>query len=236
MQADVVPELLDRAARLDAPGVGKRATPVEVAGQRLDRASRAVECDHQLHTQSLAMGEFVDESPKLWNDRRAGAQLDPRREQLLDCVHMELFQTPDLALRELVVPEVDERRPAPEPDRLLKEVDLLVAVHLAGSCQQSLEQGRIDGLFADGEQIAAACGLEHVRAERSTEARHHVVQRGPRGRRSVPTPQVVDQLVDGAELTRMEEQGREERARQLASDLERTAVLDDLERSEDAEL
>jgi hypothetical protein len=29
----------------------------------------------------------------------------------------------------------------------------------------------------------------------------------------VATPQVVDQLVDGAELTRMEEQGREERAR-----------------------
>jgi hypothetical protein len=52
----------------------------------------------------------------------------------------------------------------------------------------------------------------------------------------VPTPQVVDQLVDGAELTRMEEQGREERAPQLASELERTAVLDDLERSEDAEL
>ena len=51
------------------------------------------------------------------------------------------------------------------------------------------------------------------------EARYHVVERGPRRGRSMVGPEVVDQLIGGTELSRMEEQGRNEGPKQLAAQL-----------------
>ena len=69
----------------------------------------------------------------------------------------------------------------------------------------------ISGVLGDCEQVAAVRRLEHVPAQRAAQARHDVVQRGPRGGRSTVGPQVVDQLIGGAELSRVQEQGGEER-------------------------
>ena len=49
-------------------------------------------------------------------------------------------------------------------------------------------------------------------------------------------PQVVDQLIGGAKLARVQEQGQDERPKQLASERAHTISLDYLERAEDAEL
>jgi len=61
------------------------------------------------------------------------------------------------------------------------------------------------------------------------------VQRGARRRRGTLGPQVVDQLVAGAELARVEEKRDETRPRPLASKRELTLGVERLERSEDAE-
>src|SRR6266567_3686030 len=108
MQTDVVAQPLDRVARRDLPGFREHAPPLSVGGQGLDRPPGAVERDHQLHPQPLAEGETVDEPLQLRYECRALPELELRGEQLLERTHVELLETPDLGLRERLVPNVDE--------------------------------------------------------------------------------------------------------------------------------
>ena len=99
-----------------------------------------------------------------------------------------------------------------------------------------LKTGGIDGVLADGEHVAATRGLEKARAEHATKTRHEVLQRGSCGGGNPIRPQVVNQLVDGPNLTCVHEQRREERAAQLAAEGHCPPTLHDLDGAENAEL
>jgi hypothetical protein len=236
LEADVVPDLPDRTTRLDAPRVHQRAPPIDVAAESLDRPSRAVERDHQLHPQLLAEWEPADQSLELGHERRSGSKFQLCGQQLLQRIDAKLLETTDLALCELLVTDVHQRRAAPEPERLVEQANLLNDTRAAGSVEQSLEAERIDAVLGNGKDIAAVGRLEHVAAECATQTRDHVVERRSCRRRSTVAPQVVDQLIGGAKLARMQKQGQDERPKQLASQRAHTISIDYLERAEDAEL
>jgi hypothetical protein len=236
LEADVVPGLPDRTTRLDAPGIHQRAPPIDVAAESLNRPSRAVERDHQLHPQLLAEWEPADQSLELGHERRSGSKFQLCGQQLLQRIDAKLLETTDLALCELLVPDVHQRRAAPEAERLIEQANLLNGTRAAGAVEQPLEAERIDAVLGNGKDIAAVGRLEHVASECATQTRNHVVERRSCRRRSTVAPQVVDQLIGGAKLARMQEQGQDERPKQLASQRAHTINIDYLERAEDAEL
>jgi hypothetical protein len=236
LEANVVPDLPDRTTRLDAPSIHQRTPPIDVAAQSLDRPSRAVERDHQLHPQLLAEWEPADQSLELGHELRSGSKLQLCGQQLLQRIDAKLLEPTDFALCELLVTDVDQWRAAPEAERLLEQANLLDDARAAGSVEQSLEAERIDAVLRDGKDIATEGRLEHVAAECATQTRDYVcvatLVRSPGHSR----PQVVDQLIGGAKLARMQEQGQDERPKQLASERAHTISIDYLKRAEDTKL
>ena len=68
-----------------------------------------------------------------------GSELELRFYELFERAHAELLEAPDLALCELLVTNVDERRTTPQADRSLVQASLLVDESTRGPCEQSLE-------------------------------------------------------------------------------------------------
>src|SRR5439155_15505731 len=90
VQADVVQEPLDGLTGLEIPGGLERLPPVEIRGQRLDRATRAVQGHHEMHPELLAQREVEYETLQLGKDCSVGSMLDLRLDELLERAHEEL--------------------------------------------------------------------------------------------------------------------------------------------------
>ncbi len=101
---------------------------------------------------------------------------------------------------------------------------------------ESVEPSQVELLRIDAQDVAGGPQPDRLRAERLSQARDVVLERGGRRLRRPFTPQHVDQPVAGDRLVRVEEEIREERARQSPLQRDRPAVLDHRERPEDSEL
>src|SRR6476661_2456592 len=112
--------------------------------------------DHQLHPQSFTDGEPVDKLLQLGHRRVVFAELELHGEQLLEHADMQLFKAPDLALCEVFVSDVDERRAPPQLQRALECTNLFRAPFATAADEQFLETPRVDLILADREYIGIA--------------------------------------------------------------------------------
>ena len=110
-------ELLQGLARLDAELVGERSPRVLVGGERVSLTARAVEREHQLAAQALPEGVLRDEAFELRHELGVASQRQVCLDPSLDGDETKLLEANDRRLRERLVREVVERRPAPERQR-----------------------------------------------------------------------------------------------------------------------
>ena len=106
------------AARLE-PELARQLAPRRPVGlQRLGLARRAVQREHQLAAQPLAQRVLGDQRLELADELRVPAGGEVGVDALLERREPQLLQPRALGLRERLVGEVGERRPAPQRERL----------------------------------------------------------------------------------------------------------------------
>ena len=113
-------QLAQPLARLDAELVDERAARVLVGLQRVGLAVAAVEREHVLRPQPLAVRVLGDQRVELADHLGVAAEREPRLDELLGDRDPQLLQPRALAVGERRVREVRERRPAPLGERALE--------------------------------------------------------------------------------------------------------------------
>jgi len=107
-------ELLQTRARLDPQLLDEHPTPLLEHLERLRLPAGAVEREHQLLPEPLAKRVLADERFELAGELRGRSRLEVGVEPLFKQCQPQLLEPGDLALRERLVGELLEGRPAPE--------------------------------------------------------------------------------------------------------------------------
>ena len=117
----------------------------------------------------------------------------------------------DLALCERLVPELGQRLPAPERERLTQAGRPLVRiVALARLRDERLEPGHVELVRGDLQQITGRARPDPIGADQLAQGGDVSVQRGLRGSGRLLSPERLDQLRAGHDLLAMQEQHREQ--------------------------
>ena len=127
-------ELAELRAGIDAELLDEGLACSAVGSERIRLAAGAVEREHELRARALAQRLGLDERLELGDELGVTAQCEVGVDALLDDDGSQLLEARDLRLRERLVDEVGERRPAPERERLAQH-------DLGGGCVARLERG-----------------------------------------------------------------------------------------------
>ena len=127
-------ELAQLRAGIDAKLLDEGLACSAVGSERVRLATRAVEREHELRAGALAQRLGLDERLELGDELGVTAQCQVGIDALLDDDGSQLLEARDLRLRERLVDEVGERRPAPERERLAQH-------DFGGGCVARLERG-----------------------------------------------------------------------------------------------
>ena len=92
MDQDLVLELLQLPSRVEAELVGQPVPDPLVRRQRIGLAAVAVQGDHQQRPQALAQRMRADEPFELADHLARGAEIEPRRELVLDETETDLLE------------------------------------------------------------------------------------------------------------------------------------------------
>ena len=92
MDQDLVLELLQLPSRVEAELVGQPVPGPLVRRQRIGLAAVAVQGDHQQRPQALAQRMLADEPFELADHLARGAEVEPRRELILDETETDLLE------------------------------------------------------------------------------------------------------------------------------------------------
>ncbi len=111
-------EVAQRPARLDAELLHQRAARRLVGVERVALAAAAVEAQHQLPLEALAERVLRRQGLQLPGERRMPAAGEVGVEAALQRDQPQIVEPRDLRLRERLVGEVGERRPAPQGERV----------------------------------------------------------------------------------------------------------------------
>jgi hypothetical protein len=240
-------ELAQPLAGLDAELGDERATGLLVGLERVGLAIAAVEREHQLRAQALAVRVLADQALERADDIGVLAEREARVDELLERGHVKLLEPADLALRETLVREVGERRAAPQRQRLLERCgggagaagcELARAV-----AEQPLEAVAVEQLGRERELVAVLARQQRqgvaVRGrtrECLAQARDLDVHHLGGGRRRRLAEQLVDQPLHREHLVGVEQQQREQRALPDSAERDRAPLVEHFERSEDVEV
>ena len=187
-------ELLERRPGVDAELLDERPASALEHVQRVGLPAAAVEREHQLAAQALAKRVLRDERLELRHQLVMAAERQVGVDAILDRRETELLQPGDLALRERLVPELGQRLPAPERERLAQAGrPLLRIVALSRLRDQRLEPGQVDLAGRDLQQIAGRARPDPIGADQLAQGGDVPVQRGLRGFRRLLPPQRLDQ-------------------------------------------
>ena len=118
MVEDLPLEALEALARLEPELFRERAAALLVRPQGLGLPAGAVEGEHELPARPLAQRLLRDERLQLRDELVVSPQLEVGLDALLLGREPQLLEAGDLGLREVLVPELGERRAAPERQSL----------------------------------------------------------------------------------------------------------------------
>ena len=221
---------------------------VPVRVERLGLAPGAVEGEHQLTSEPLAQRVNPDQPLELSDHRAVAAEREVDVDPLLDRGHAELLEAGDLRLRERLVGEVRQRRPAPQVERLAKSLGCARRVPPPGDGNRHLELAletlRVERLGLGPQRIPPRPGrqdlarrpLGALRLEQPAQLSDVDLERVRRRRRWGLAPEGIDQPVARDRFVRVHEQDREQRTLLGGGQRQHAPLITNLERSEDAEL
>ena len=147
-------ETLELWAGLDPELVDEAGACILVHLQGLCLPARTIQREHQLSPERLAKRVVADECLELADDVAVAPELEVGVDSLPMDDEPQLFESPDLRLREVVKRELGERRPAPERERLLKAVAPLLWRKSTAVGESSLEAARVDLIRLNPEDVA----------------------------------------------------------------------------------
>ena len=139
------------------------AAPVDL--ERLGLPTGAVQRQHQLAAQPLTERVLLDERFELRDRLLVPAERQLRVDPLFARRQQQLGQSPVLALRKRLVPEVGKRRSAALPEGLVEQFERPGGVLLfARPVQQRLEPVRVELHRLEAKPVTTGDGLEPVTA------------------------------------------------------------------------
>ena len=234
-------ELTQRPAGVEPEALGEQTPSCLVRLERFRLAIRAVEREHQLPPQALAQRLFADEPLQFGHELRMPAAGEVGLDPLFDSVESKGLEAGDLALREVLVGEVRQRRATPQREGLPQARRRVVVParrpQPLSLLHQVLEPLRVERAGLQLERVATCSRVQPARrAERTTEARDVGMQRLARSGRRLRSVQILDQPLAEHDLAAMEEQDREERPRSRSAEGDLAAAVADAQGSEDPKL
>ena len=195
--------------------VAEPRTRGRIVRERVRLAAGAVEGEHGEPLRPLAQWMLGGEREDVAELLGVAPERELRVDALLERDQTELFETLDLGMGELVVPQLPVGAPTPQSDRPLGERRRESVVALTpcgrGLDDEALETAHVDGLRRSVERIRAGSRRDpHGLGQRLAELRDvHLDELGRRGRGDVP-PERLDELVDGARAPVRDDQGAEQ--------------------------
>ena len=135
---DLLLELPERRARLE-PELVERRPRVAVGLERLRLPARAVEREHELAPEPLAVRMLGDQRLELADQARVAAEREVGLDPLLERRQPELLEPAGLDPRERLLAELGQRRPAPEGERLAQQARRAAGVGVARLGDEPLE-------------------------------------------------------------------------------------------------
>src|SRR6266446_1929931 len=161
---DLLVERLQLVARIDAEVLEQTLSSSLIGAECFRLPAGAVEGQHQLAAQALAMGVFDDQDFEFTDQAGVASESQFGLDPLLDRLQTETFEPYDLGLCERLERELRERRAAPERERLLQHARCSFGM---STCQcgltvgeQQFESVHVERLSFDLEQIAGGLGDE----------------------------------------------------------------------------
>ncbi len=201
-------ELLQLPARLDPEAADERLARIPVGGQRLGLPAGAVEREHLLPPEPLAERLCGDEPLELPDQLGVPAQGQIGLDPLLERVQAQLLEPGDLALDELLVAEVGERRAAPQPQRVAqargRELGVAVGERAPPVGEQALEPERVQLVRLQTQHVAGRARREQlaVAVQRLAQLRHPDADGRLAAQRLVGAPELVEQPLLRHDLVR----------------------------------
>jgi hypothetical protein len=149
---------------------------------------------------------------------------------------LSLLEQRDRRLGERLERNVEERRPADEPERTAEQLNALARGGASGFLEKVLEPEHVDLLGSNIEHVAGWTRDDHPVAEEATELRHDVLERRTRGARCALAPEVVDESLARHRLPRADRERAEQRPLLPPREPHEPLALPDLEWPQQAEL
>ena len=235
-------ELMEERARLD-PELGDEETPgLLIKRESVGLSPRSVQDEHQVGTQSLAVGMLRRQCLQLPDQLGVATERQIGFDPILERREPQLLQASRLRLREPSLGEVRERLPAPQAECLAEQVPrpgcLARRERGAPLGGQALESSCVDRVGIGTEDVAAGFRPDQLLAcsavECLSELGDRVLDDLRRCLRRLLLPELVDEGVAPDDF--VDVQGEQGRDLPLASapQPDDGAVANDLERSEDA--
>ena len=227
-------------ARLETELFREERSSPPVGGECVRFALGAVEGQHQLAPQALAERFLSDKAFELRDERGVPAQRELSLDALFDANEAELVEASGLEREDAAVPDVGERRAAPQgesgAETLRGEPRGAASKRFAALAEKSFEAAYIEPVGLDLEDVTRRARNEPILAERGAQARDIYAESalGAGWRRLMP--ELLDQAIGRNRPTRLEEEQCEEGALFSTAQSQRLTIPHDFYRAEHPEL
>jgi len=234
-------EALKLLARPEAEIVFQVATDPLVHLECLYVTTRAIERDHELRDEALAIRRFLDQPAQLAHELRMAAKSKIRVDADLERPGAKLVQTLGLRTALQVQRHARENRAVPEAECLFRNGGgtRMVAGGERLRClvYEVFEDLRVENGPTEVDPVADPASLDDdpVRGESPAEPGNVRLQAVRCGRRGIFAPDLVDHALDGHDLVPSEKQSCENRPLLAPAKLERAFADLGFEPAEDAE-
>ena len=236
---DVQLEPLEVRTRLDPELLREPVADPAEHVERLRLAARAIQGEHQLAGEPLAIRVTGDEIAELTHELLVASCPQVEIDALLDDGQPELLESRDGPAGERLPSHVGERGAAPQPERVAEGVRGPAGLGRrdpSGRSNLRFESSEVDLVGRGAERVARRAREEDVvRLQRPTQARHLDLQHLRGGRRRVAAPESLDEAVGRDGLVEVEDEDRQERPGLAAAERDRPPTRDRLHRPEDAD-
>ena len=224
-------QIAQRAPGLDPELLDQRRARGLVDGERIGLAPRAIEGEHELPAQSLAQWVLGGERLELADELGVLARCEIGVDPLLQRAEAQLLELRRVRLRERLVGEVGQRRPAPQRERLAQPGGRGGGIGVGRLRDQRLKASQVELGRLDVERVAGRAGHQPAVAELLAHARDVDLDAlRHRGGRRV-TPHLVHEALGRHDVVGVQEQHRQHGALLAPPERERAvAVVDDLQR------
>jgi hypothetical protein len=237
---DLLLELAQRRRGLETELVEEARSRPAVRLESVGLPASAVQRQHQLGDEALVQRVLSDKLFELGYQRRVSAECQLGVEQLLQRFEPDLLEPLDRRPGERLVGEICERRPAPDRQRVAKQVDGAGRV-AAGAAflrlgSSALEVGEVELVRRQAEDISRRPGLDRsIRAERFPQIRDLPLNLRDRSHGWPAGVERIGEDVDGDHPVGIQKQDGQRRPLFLRGERDECAVALGLERPEDPE-